>query len=131
MISIPSGELELTGEDLIIESESAEGYACGADAGYLTALDTSLTDELIREGIARELIRTVQESRKQAGLEVSDRIVLGVSGSKGVEDALQEFKDYLMSETLATEWRVGQDDALFSDERKLDKEAWTIEITKI
>ncbi len=131
IISIPSGDLELTGEDLIIESESAKGYACGADAGYLTALDTSLTDELLREGIARELIRTVQESRKQAGLEVSDRIVLGVSGSKGVEDALEEFKDYLMSETLATEWRVGQDEALFSDKRKLDKEAWTIEITKI
>ena len=88
MISIPSGEILLTGEDLLIETSSAEGYACGADAGYLTALDTSLTEELIREGIAREMIRTVQESRKQAGLEVSDRIVLGVSGSAGVEAAL-------------------------------------------
>jgi len=130
-ISIPSGEIELTGEDLLIETESAEGYACGADAGFLTALDTTLDDELIREGIARELIRTVQESRKQAGLEVSDRIILGVSGSKGVEEALQEFKDYLMSETLATEWQIGQDDPIFSDERTLDRENWKIEITKI
>jgi isoleucyl-tRNA synthetase len=129
-ISIPSGELSLTSEDLIIESSSAEGYACGADAGYLTALDTSLTEELIREGVARELIRTVQESRKQAGLEVSDRIVLGVSGTAGVEAALDEHRDYLMSETLATEWQVGQNDPLFLEKRTLDDEEWTIEIKK-
>jgi isoleucyl-tRNA synthetase len=130
-ISIPSGEISLTGEDLIIETSSAEGYACGADAGYLTALDTSLTEELIREGVARELIRTVQESRKQAGLEVSDRIVLGVSGSAGVEAALGEHRDYLMSETLATEWQVGQKNPRFLEKRTLDDEEWTIEIEKI
>jgi isoleucyl-tRNA synthetase len=130
-ISIPSGEISLTGEDLLIETSSAEGYACGADAGYLTALDTSLTEELIREGIARELIRTVQESRKQAGLEVSDRIVLGVSGSAGVEAALGEHRDYLMSETLATEWQVGQKNPRFLEKRTLDDEEWTIEIEKI
>ena len=130
-ISIPSGELSLTGDDLIIETSSAEGYACGADAGYLTALDTSLTDELIREGLARELIRTVQESRKQAGLEVSDRIVLGVSGSAGVESALEEHRAYLMSETLATEWQIGQNDSLFVKNCTLDQDEWTIEIAKI
>ena len=130
-ISIPSGEILLTGEDLLIETSSAEGYACGADAGYLTALDTTLTEELIREGIAREMIRTVQESRKQAGLEVSDRIVLGVSGSAGVEAALDEFRDYLMSETLATEWQIGQKNPRFLEKRTLDDEEWTIEIEKI
>ena len=131
VIQIPSGELTLTGEDVLVETSSAEGYACGADAGYLTALDTTLTDELVREGVARELIRTVQESRKQAGLEVSDRIVLGVSGSAGVDGALAEHRDYLMSETLATEWQVGQEDPLFCDRRTLDDEEWTIEIRKI
>jgi isoleucyl-tRNA synthetase len=130
-ISVSSGKLTLTGQDLIIETSSAEGYACGADAGYLTALDTSLTEELIREGIAREMIRTVQESRKQAGLEVSDRIVLGVSGSAGVEAALDEFRDYLMSETLATEWQIGQKNPRFLEKRTLDDEEWTIEIEKI
>ena len=130
-ISIPSGEILLTGEDLLIETSSAEGYACGADAGYLTALDTSLTEELIREGIAREMIRTVQESRKQAGLEVSDRIILGVSGSAGVEAALEEYRDYLMSETLATEWQIGQKNPRVLEKRTLDDEEWTIEIEKI
>jgi isoleucyl-tRNA synthetase len=131
VISVPSGKLTLTGQDLIIETSSAEGYACGADAGFLTALDTTLNEDLIREGIARELIRTVQESRKQAGLEVSDRIILGVSGSPGVETALQEYQNYLMSETLATEWQVDQNDPLFEGKRTVDQEEWTIEITKI
>lgn len=117
-------------EDVLIETSSAEGYACGEDGGYLTALDTSLDEDLLREGFARELVRTVQEARKQAGLEVSDRIVLGVSGSAAVQAALTEYRELLMSETLATGWRVGQEGPLYSEERSLDEDTWRIEITK-
>ena len=115
---------------MLVETSSAEGYACGEDAGYLTALDTSLTDELVREGVARELIRTVQEARKQAGLEVSDRIVLGISGTAAVQAALDEYRDYLMSETLATGWAVDQGDSIWQEQRSLDDERWTIEISR-
>jgi isoleucyl-tRNA synthetase len=127
---LPDQTLTFEGEDVLIETSSAEGYACAEDAGYLTALDTTLTDELIDEGVAREIVRSVQDARKQAGLEVSDRIVLGVSGSAGVEKALLAHRDYLMSETLATEWSVDQADPLFSIDRNLDDESWKIEITK-
>jgi isoleucyl-tRNA synthetase len=116
-------------EDVLIETSSAPGYACAEDSGYLTALDTTLNDELVREGIARELIRTVQDARKQAGLDVSDRIVLGVSGSAAIAAALERYRDYLMSETLAVEWIVGQSDPLLRDRRTLDQDEWTIEIT--
>jgi isoleucyl-tRNA synthetase len=129
-IEVQGQKIELGAEDILIETSSAEGYACGEDGGYLTALDTSLNDDLIREGIARELIRTVQEARKQAGLEVSDRIILGVSGSAGVEDSLAEYRDYLMSETLAIDWSIGQGDALFKETRSLDDHEWTIEISR-
>ena len=115
---------------MLIETSSAEGFACGEDGGFLTALDTTLDEDLLREGLAREIIRTVQESRKTAGLEVSDRIVLGVSGSAGVTAALDQYRDYLMAETLATEWRVGQESPLFSGGRSLDRETWTIEFSK-
>ncbi len=120
----------LNGEDVLVETSSAEGYACAEDAGYLAGLDTSISDELRLEGIARELVRTVQDARKQAGLEVSDRIVLGVSGSPAVEQALEKHRDYLMEETLASAWQSDQDGPLFRLERQQDELAWTIEISR-
>ena len=128
-IDVDGQQITLAPEDLLIETSSAEGYACGEDGGYLTALDTTLTEELIKEGVARELIRTVQDARKQTGLEVSDRIVLGISGTAGVESALELHRDYLMAETLATEWQVDQPEPRFSEERNLDDEIWRIEIS--
>jgi isoleucyl-tRNA synthetase len=122
--------LVLAAEDVLVETRSAEGFACGEDSGYLTALDTTLDDELIREGIARELIRTVQDARKKAGLEVSDRIVLGISGSEGVRAALDRYREHLMTETLAVDWRVEQDEPLIRERRTLDDEEWTIELAK-
>jgi isoleucyl-tRNA synthetase len=129
-IDVNGESIELGADDILIETSSAEGFACGEDGGYLTALDTTLTDELVREGVARELIRTVQEGRKQAGLEVSDRIVLGVSGTAAVEAALEQYRDYLMAETLATDWRVDQPAPLFQETRSLEEQSWTIEISR-
>ena len=128
-LALEAGDIELGPEDVLVETHSAEGFACGEEGGYLTALDTSLTPELVREGFARELVRTVQEARKKAGLEVSDRIVLGVSGSAEVEAALAEHRDLLMAETLATEWQVGQESALHREQRTLDDVTWVIEFS--
>jgi len=119
--------ITLEPDDVLIETSSAEGYACGEDAGFLTALDTTLTDELVSEGLAREIIRSVQDARKQAGLEVSDRITLGISGTDAVENALRAHRDYVMNETLATAWHVGQHEPLYRDERRLGDDCWTIE----
>ena len=82
------------------------------------------------EGVAREIVRSVQDARKQAGLEVSDRIVLGISGSSGVEKALAAHRDYVMTETLATDWATDQADALFTIERDLGDEKWRVEFRK-
>ncbi|MDJ0698412.1 MAG: isoleucine--tRNA ligase [Woeseiaceae bacterium] len=122
--------LELGGDDVLVETSSAEGYACAEDAGYLTALDTTLSDELVNEGFARELVRSVQDARKQAGLEVSDRIVLGISGSDAVEKALAAHRRYVMNETLAVDWEVGQADAVYTDERGMGSESWKLEFRK-
>jgi isoleucyl-tRNA synthetase len=129
-IDLVECRLALTVEDVLIETSSAEGFACAEDGGYLTALDTRLDAALIREGIARELVRTVQDARKQAGLNVSDRIILGVSGTPGVEAALAEYRDFLMAETLASGWQTEQNDALFDDQRRLDEEEWRIVLRK-
>ncbi len=129
-IDVDGENLSFDGEDVLIETNAAEGFACAEDGGYLAELDTTLNDELIDEGVAREIIRSVQDARKQAGLEVSDRIVLGISGSGAVEKALAEHRDYVMAETLATDWAVGQSETLFSIERDLGDERWFIEISK-
>jgi isoleucyl-tRNA synthetase len=130
-IDVAGQVISLEDDDVLIETHSAEGYSCEADAGYLTALDTTLNDELINEGFARELVRSIQDARKQAGLEVSDRICLGVSGTPGAQKAIAAHRDYIMNETLATEWEVNQPNVLYTDKKDLGEDSWTIEITRL
>ncbi len=129
-IEVDGQIISFEGEDVLIETSAADGYACAEDAGFLAALDTTLDDELISEGLARAIVRSVQDARKQAGLEVSDRITLGISGSPGTESAVQRHRDYIMSETLATSWVVGQAEPLHSDATSLGDEQWRIEISR-
>jgi isoleucyl-tRNA synthetase len=102
--ALPSGPIEVQPLDLLVETSSAEGFACAEEGGYLAGLDTTLDDALRREGVARELVRAVQDARKQAGLEVSDRIELHIDGDDRVTAALAEHRDFIMSETLASRW---------------------------
>jgi isoleucyl-tRNA synthetase len=102
---IDGDTLTIEPNDLLVESAAAEGFACAEEEGFLVGLDTKLDDALRREGLARELVRAVQDARKQAGLEVADRIVLSVEGDAAVTAALTEHREYLMSETLASAWR--------------------------
>jgi isoleucyl-tRNA synthetase len=97
--------LEIQPGDLLVESAAAEGFSCAEEGGYLVGLDTTLDEALRREGLARELVRAVQDARKQAGLDVADRIALFVEGDTAVTAALAEHREYLMNETLASAWR--------------------------
>ena len=118
-------------EDVLVETASAEGYACAEEGGYLVGIDTRLDDALVREGLARELVRTVQEARKQAGLDVSDRIVLRARGTAGVESALADHREYVMDETLARQWGDASFEGTYSIEHALEDERWTIWLEKI
>ena len=122
--------LAFEAEDVLVETTAAEGYASAEDEGYLVALDTRLDDALVREGLARELVRTVQDARKQANLNVSDRIRLNIRGSKGVQDALAGHRELIMAETLATEWAEDGEAAQFTVERSLEDESWVIGLAR-
>jgi isoleucyl-tRNA synthetase len=115
--------------DLLVESASAEGFACAEEAGYLVGLDTALDDELKREGLARELVRAVQDARKQAGLEVSDRIELMVEGDEQVSAAIRDYRDYVMSETLASKWHAPSGDAFVARQEQGDAR-WVIRLAR-
>jgi isoleucyl-tRNA synthetase len=111
--SIAGQEVELTPEMLLIETESARGFACAEGEGYLVGLDTTLDADLRREGLARELVRAVQDARKEAGLEVSDRIVLGVRGDAAVQEAVEAHQAYITAETLASAWAWQEGEKVF------------------
>ncbi|MCX7040019.1 MAG: DUF5915 domain-containing protein, partial [Spirochaetes bacterium] len=76
------------------------------DGSLTVALDTELTPELIQEGIVRDMIRGIQNLRKEKGLAVTDRISLVLAGSQALRDAAESFREHLLSETLAVslEW---------------------------
>jgi isoleucyl-tRNA synthetase len=117
--------------DLLIETIAAEGLACAEEGGYLVGFETALTDELVQEGLAREIVRTVQDARKQAGLNVADRISLQVEGNGPVVAALTAHRDYVATETLVNRWGMPPEvvpDVCIS--HRLDHAEWTIALAR-
>lgn len=103
--------LDLLPDELLIETSSPEGYAVAEGEGMLVALNTTITPELRLEGAARDLVRNVQDARKNAGLDISDRIRLFVesraTGEVALQDVVAAWGDYIRAETLATELVLG------------------------
>ena len=79
-----------------------DGYQVESEAGRAVALALDLDDDLIREGLAREVVRAVQNARKEAGLEITDRIELGLGGDAELLAAVRAHEGYVTGETLAT-----------------------------
>ena len=98
---ISGAEVELCEEDLLISTESAEGYISASDKGITVALDTKLTPELIDEGIERELISKLQTMRKEAGFEVTDRIRVYYAAEGQTAKVLEGHKDAIAKVVLA------------------------------
>lgn len=95
------GEYELEGEEVEVGYEGKEGFDVASEDGVVVALDTEITEDLKREGHARDLVRSIQDMRKEAEFEVSDRILIGVEASGEVGKAVEQFTDYISGETLA------------------------------
>jgi isoleucyl-tRNA synthetase len=106
--------VQLSDEDVLVQTESRGGTAVASDKGVTVAVDTELTPELIREGYARDIIRHVNNMRKDAGLKISDRIHLAYVADGAVADAFQIFADYISQETLTLALTAGpMADALY------------------
>jgi isoleucyl-tRNA synthetase len=89
-------------EDFLIEGISKEGTQGAESKGFVVAIDTEITDELYKEGLVRDLVRNIQEARKKANLEISDRILLSIeTNAKDIQEAIDQFKSYIENETLA------------------------------
>jgi isoleucyl-tRNA synthetase len=129
-IDVDGQTIELGPDALLIETTAAEGFACAEDAGYLVGLDTILTEELVREGLIREIVRTVQDARKQAGLDVSDRIMLNIDGSEQVVAAISAHREYIASEALVNAWQDLASPPAFSIEHSLGAARWQIRLAR-
>jgi isoleucyl-tRNA synthetase len=106
-VTVDGENYEITPEEVEVRAESKEGYAVASEGAYLAALVTELTPELVNEGLVREFVRRVQSLRKDADLDIADRIHLYYTASEGLADAIQAFEDYIKEETLAKELTVG------------------------
>nr|MDQ2630109.1 DUF5915 domain-containing protein [Actinomycetota bacterium] len=101
-ISIEGTDHAFGPDDITLALQPLEGYEVEAEAGHAVALQLELDDELRREGLAREIVHAVQNARKEAGLEITDRIDLTLAGDPDLLEAAQTHQDYLANEVLAT-----------------------------
>jgi len=101
-ISIDGADHSLAAEDVTLALQPLDGYEVEAEAGHAVALALELDEELRREGLAREVVHAVQIARKDAGLEITDRIELSLGGDEALLDAARAHEAYIAGEVLAT-----------------------------
>ena len=129
-LDINGNDVELTEEDLLIETAQTEGYVSESDGETSVVLDTNLTPELIEEGFVREIISKIQTMRKEAGFEVMDKIVVYAHGNDKIQDIMKAHEDEIKSEVLADEMVLGETDG-YVKEWNINKEAVTMGVKKL
>jgi len=101
-VAIGGHEHALEADDVQMVLRPLEGYQVERSGSHAVALDVTIDDALRREGLAREVVHAVQNARKQAGLDVADRIALSLDGDDELLDSVRQHEGYVAGETLAT-----------------------------
>jgi len=101
-VSVNGEVFKLEPDDVLVDSKSAQGLASAESDGMLVALDTRIDRTLLLEGLAREVVRAIQDARKQKALHISDRIVVHVTCDGDHSEAIAKWRDYIAEQTLAT-----------------------------
>jgi isoleucyl-tRNA synthetase len=128
-ISIDGHDHELTGDDLLLAMTPLEGYEVEREASHAVALELALDDELVAEGLAREVVRAVQNARKEAGLAVEDRIELELGGDPDLLAAARANEAYVMGETLAK--AVAYDGAADGEAQTIEGRALSVAVKRV
>ena len=110
VLNLPSGEVTLSIEDVLVEAQQKEGYFTVSDRGITVAIDTNLTDELIEEGITREIVSKIQTMRKEAGFNVTDHINVSFSGDSYTVSVANKHFATISNDTLADNLSINKID---------------------
>ncbi len=117
--------------DIVVQQRAAEGWAGIVDRGTQVAIDGRVTEALAREGMARDVVRQVQELRKQSGLEIEDRIELYLgTPSENLRQAIDAHRDYVAGETLTVRWSTAPLDGPTHRKVKVEGQELTIELRR-
>ncbi|UOX92992.1 isoleucine--tRNA ligase [Amycolatopsis sp. FBCC-B4732] len=108
-VDVAGEELELGAADVLVTEVPRTGWVVESQRGVTIALDTGLTPDLVAEGIARDVVRAVQQARRDAGLEVADRITLAIGAPAQVRQAVLAHQDLIARETLAASLTVAEE----------------------
>ncbi|QRN83684.1 isoleucine--tRNA ligase [Chloroflexota bacterium] len=106
-VEVDGESYKISSDEVEVRAESKAGFAVASEGAYLAALVTEMTPELVNEGLVREFVRRVQSLRKDADLDIADRIHLYYTASERLAKAIQAFEDYIKEETLAADLAVG------------------------
>ena len=129
-LDIDGNKVELSEEDLLIETAQTEGYVTEADGDISVVLDTNLTPELIEEGFVREIVSKVQTMRKEAGFEVMDKIHIYAKDNDRILELMKNHKEEIMSEVLAEDMTLGTTDG-YVKEWNINKEPVVLGVAKM
>ena len=127
---INGNKVELSEEDLLIETAQTEGYVTEVDGDISVVLDTNLTPELIEEGFVREIVSKVQTMRKEAGFEVMDKIHIYAKDNDKILELMKNHKEEIMSEVLAEDMTLGTTDG-YVKEWNINKEPVVLGVAKM
>ena len=129
-LDINGNDVELTEEDLLIETAQTEGYVSESDHTITVVLDTNLTPELIEEGFVRELVSKIQTMRKEAGFEVMDKIRVYAKDNDKIVDIMKNHGDEIKSEVLAEDIVTGETKG-YEKEWNINSEKVTMAVERI
>jgi isoleucyl-tRNA synthetase len=133
-INVDGVEHALGPDELSLALQPLEGYEVEAEAGHAVALQLELDEELLREGLAREIVHAVQNARREAGLEITDRIELALGGDPELLAAAREHEPYVTGEVLATSVAFdgggGGDGAATASTARIDGRDLRISVTR-
>ena len=131
ILTIDGEQLTTTVADYEIVSEDMPGWLVASEGKLTVALDITITDELRREGVARELVNRIQNIRKESGFEVTDKIRVEIEANELTTAAVESFAEYIASQTLALDVKTSaQPVGEFVVDSDLDEEALKIAVTK-